>query len=163
MMTLYQLADEYTKAFDNIVVDEETGEVTGIEDLLAIEDEYDHKAINCALQLKNLAAEAKAIATEENELKKRRKALEVQAERLKFCIVNCMEKVGKDKLKDARASLTLRDYPHVEITDADAIPSGYIKVKVERSPMKAEISKAIKAGMEIAGAKLVTSRSVSIK
>ena len=81
-MTLYEIKQKYLDAMNNISVDEETGEILGLEELSSIEGEFDDKAENVSLYIKNLVAEANAIKTEENNLKARRERLTKRADKL---------------------------------------------------------------------------------
>lgn len=162
-MTLYQLAEEYQRALDNITVDEETGEVRGFEVIEALDEQYDQKAINCALYAKGLNAEIDAIAAEEAALNKRRKAAKAKLDKLKQYIGICMDTAGKDVIQDPRARLSFRNTTSVDITNVDALPADYRTVVMDVKPDKTALGKLLRQGIAVPGAQLIRSRSLQIK
>ncbi len=160
-MTLYELAEEYTKALENIRIDEDTGEVIGFEAVEELEDSFEHKAVNCALYLKSLKAEADAIAAEKKALAEREAAAKKKAERLKLYITVCMDSASKDAIQDPRVRLSFRHSQKVDVFDEGKIPQEFIRTKTE--PIKTLIASAIKQGIPVPGAKIVGSRSLQVK
>ena len=77
MANLYEL----TAQIENfeLEVDEETGEITNLDELDALQMERDEKIENIALWVKNLTADAAAIKAEAQNLTKRQKAAENKA------------------------------------------------------------------------------------
>ena len=70
---------------------------------------------------------------------------------------------GESKFSLPTHELRSRRSESVEIDDEDLIPDDMFRVKSTREPDKASIKAAIKAGQEIAGARLITRTSWSIK
>ena len=94
-MTLYdidaQIAALEDAAEDDMLIDEETGELISVAQALdALRMERDEKIENVACWVKNLCAEADAIRDEEDRLVKRRKAAETKAANLKAWLLAAM-------------------------------------------------------------------------
>lgn len=166
-MTLYEIKQKYLDAMNNLSVDEETGEILGIEELAAIEGEFDDKAENVALYIKNLVAEANAIKAEETNLKARRDRLAKRADRLERYLNDMMTDAGKDKLVSAKCEVKFTKGKRVEI-DSSFIEWAMVHredLLTYKSPEanKVAIKKAIGAGDEIPGAVIVETKSINIK
>ena len=158
MANLYEL----TRAIEefDLEIDEETGEVTNLDELDALELERDTKVENIALWVKNLTAEAAAIKAEVQNLTKRQKAAENKAERLKDYL---MGNLAGEKFKTPKVAISYRTSEAVEITDEDLIPEEFLVIKTEYKPDKKAIKDELKAGGEVEGAELVKRTSLQIK
>lgn len=157
MATLYELADAL-RGFD-LDIDEETGEITNMDDLDAIEMEFRDKVENVALMIKNFLSDAEAYKREKESFAKKEQTAKNKAERLKSYLAG---NLGGEKFKSDRVTISYRKSDSVEITDAASIPVEYLRTK-EPEPNKAEIKKALKAGKEVSGAVLVEKESIQIK
>ena len=170
-MTLYdidaQIAALDGAAEDDMLIDEETGELVSVAQALdALRMEREAKLENVACWVKNLSAEADAIREEENRLVKRRKAAETKAANLKTWMLAAMthEDGTTDKLKTGRVMVSLKKNPPSTVVDDEALlPWKYKTVKEIVAQDKAAIKSAILAGEEVPGAHLEYGRSVIIK
>ena len=169
-MTLYdidaQIAALDGDAEDDMLIDEESGELISVSQALdALHMEREAKLENVACWVKNLCAEADAIRAEEDRLMKRRKAAETKAANLKAWLLAAMtrEDGTTDRLKTARASISVRRNPPTTICDDELLPWTYKTVKQVITPDKAAIKAALLAGQEVPGAHLEYGRSVMIK
>lgn len=153
-MTLYEIDSAIMDC-----VDEETGEIIDLEKLEALNIERDKKVEGIALAVKNYAAEAKAIKEEEEKLAKRRRSCENAAQRCKDYLSHALD---GEKLKTARVSVSYRNSESVTIDDLGSLSEEYIRIP-EPQADKIAIKKAIKAGKEVAGAHLETSKSVIVR
>jgi seryl-tRNA synthetase len=162
-ISLYELTHELTSAMNGLEIDEETGEINGIERLEAVEADFDAKAEAVALYIKDTEATAEAIKAEADKLTERRKQAEKKAAGLKDYLTACMEKVGRHKMETPRCSVSFRKSEQTNILDEALIPAEYKTVKVTETVNKTDIKKAIKAGAEIPGAELVTCNNIQIK
>lgn len=165
-MSLYEIDSRIKEILDNIYdAADENGEVGEIDltELKELQEARETKLENIALYAKNLASEASAIKEEENTLSERRKRLERKCERMKGILINAMKEDGNKKLSSARFEAVLRDSKKTEIIDESLIPEQYINTKIEKSPDKTAIKKAIEAGEEVAGATVITNTTISIK
>ena len=170
-MTLYdidaQIAALDGAAEDDMLIDEETGELISVSQALdALRMEREAKIENVACWVKNLSAEADAIREEENRLVKRRKAAETKAANLKAWLLAAMtrEDGTTEKLKTGRVMVSVKRNPPSTVVDDEALlPWAYKTVKQIVIQDKAAIKSAILAGEEVTGAHLEYGRSVSIK
>ena len=157
-MNLYEL-NRAIAEFD-LEIDEETGEITNLDELDQITLERDEKVENIALWVKDLLAEADAIKAEEQALAKRRKQAENKAERLKDYL---MGNLAGEKFKTPKVAISYRTSEAVEILDENLIPEEFLAIKTEYKPDKKAIKDELKAGGEVEGAELVKRTSLQIK
>ena len=166
-MSLYEIDTRIQAIIENMfaTVDEngEISEEIDLSELEALQEARQVKLENIALYIKNLAVEASAIKEEENTLKDRRKRLESKCERLEGILINAMKQDGNKKITSPRFEAVLRDNKKTEIRDASLIPEEFLNVKVEKTPDKTAIKKAIEAGQDVAGAELIINTTISIK
>lgn len=165
MASLYEI-DYNIKAFiDGLfaLVDED-GEVDIDMDILEdLKEQRQTKLENIALYIKNLASDAQAIKEEENSLSERRKRLERKCERLKGILVRSMMENNEKEISSSRYCAKIRESKATEIIDLESIPKEYIKEKVEYSPDKTAIKKAIESGEEIAGARIIVNHNLKLE
>lgn len=165
-MSLYEIDSRIKEILDSIYdAADENGEVGEIDltELKELQAARETKLENIALYAKNLAVEASAIKEEENTLSERRKRLESKCERMKAILINAMREDGNKKISSPRFEAVLRDSKKTEILDESLIPEEYIKTKIEKTPDKTAIKKAIEAGADVAGATVITNTTITIK
>ena len=169
-MTLYdidaQIAALDGAAEDDMLIDEETGELISVSQALdALRMEREAKLENVACWVKNLSAEADAIREEENRLIKRRKAAETKAANLKAWLLAAMtrEDGTTDKLKTGRVAVSVKRNPPSTVVDDALLPSTYKVAKITYQANKELIKRELLAGGEVPGAHLEYGRSVVIK
>lgn len=169
-MTLYdidaQIAALDGAAEDDMIIDEETGELISVAQTLdALRMEREAKLENVACWVKNLYAEADAIREEENRLIKRRKAAETKAANLKAWLLAAMtrEDGTTDKLKTGRVMVSVKRNPPSTVVDDELLPSTYKVAKITYQANKELIKRELLAGGEVPGAHLEYGRSVVIK
>lgn len=169
-MTLYdidaQIAALDGAAEDDMLIDEETGELVSVSQALdALRMEREAKLENVACWVKNLSAEADAIREEENRLLKRRKAAETKAANLKAWLLAAMtrEDGTTDKLKTGRVMVSVKRNPPSTVVDDALLPSSYKVAKITYQANKELIKRELLAGGEVPGAHLEYGRSVVIK
>ena len=169
-MTLYdidaQIAALDGAAEDDMLIDEETGELVSVSQALdALRMEREAKLENVSCWVKNLSAEADAIREEENRLLKRRKAAETKAANLKAWLLAAMtrEDGTTDKLKTGRVMVSVKRNPPSTVVDDALLPSSYKVAKITYQANKELIKRELLAGGEVPGAHLEYGRSVVIK
>lgn len=169
-MTLYdidaQIAALDGAAEDDMLIDEETGELISVSQALdALRMEREAKLENVACWVKNLSAEADAIREEEDRLFKRRKAAETKAANLKAWLLAAMtrEDGTTDKLKTGRVAISVKRNPPSTVVDDELLPSTYKVAKITYQANKELIKRELLAGGEVPGAHLEYGRSVVIK
>ena len=161
--TLYKLTDAYNSVW-NMVLDDDI-DLDSIENTLqAIESAIEIKAENTAALVKQLEATAEMITAEIERLQKRKAAVKNKADRIKSYLKMQLELAGMDKVKTVAFSISLQNTKAaVDVVDQSQIPSEYIKTKIEQSIDKTAIYNAIKAGVAVPGAQLISGRSLLIR
>lgn len=161
MSTLYEINEQILRCVKDgeMMVDTETGEVIDAAALDALQMARDEKLTNIGKWILDLKADAKAIREREISLAERRKAKENKAEQL-MDYMNMILAGKKFECADFKASY--RKSQAVEVTDAEKIPAPYLIIQ-EPKVDKAGIKKALKAGEEVPGAKLVERNNLSIR
>lgn len=162
-MNLYEIDAEILAT-----IDEETGEVIDLEKLEALQMAKDKKVENIALWVKDLKAEAAAIAEEVKELQHRKKVAENKAESLKQYLSTA---IYGQKWHSARYAISWRKSKSVEIQDEYQLvtwamgPDGNDDLLRFKDPElnKVAIKAAIEAGQKIPFAELVEKQNIQIK
>lgn len=163
MNSLYDFTEEYLQAFEAIQVDEESGEVLGLEELETLNAQLEDKLEAVACYIKELERLAGDIKAEAANLAERRQVLERKALRLKKYLMQNMEAAGKRGLETAKCKVTFRGSSRVEIVQQDKLPASCWVVSESKRPDKAAIKKLLAAGGNVPGAVLVECRNISIK
>lgn len=162
-MKLYEITEaienfDYTK-----FIDEETGEFDeqGFNEAInSLEQEKESKIESIGLLIKNLKAEADAIASEVKSLQARKQQKDKQIEWWKnYLSIN----LNGEKFETSKVSLSFRKSVAVNVIDEQAIPNEYITQEIVSKVNKTEIKKALKNGIEINGAELVENQNIQIK
>lgn len=168
-MKLFELSTQYRHVVDMLEA-AQTGETDAIDPELlkdtldAIGEAMEQKADNIARIMSELKATEEAIGAETKRLTERSAMIAKQRESLKSYLFAAMESAGKDKIKTAFYSYTIRNNPaSVQIADASILPDEYIRVKTETAPDKKAIAEALKNGADIPGCSLIQSKSLVIK
>lgn len=162
-MTLYEIKQSYLEALNSITVDEDTGEVTNMDALLAVQGELDDKCENTALYIKNLSAEITARKAEIDTQKKIMERDMKKCERIESLLSDVMQTAGMDKLKTARCEVKFRLSTAVDVLDASLLPEKYVVQKVTTTPDKKAIKEALASGTPIPGAALIERNNIQIK
>lgn len=162
-MTIYEIDQQIADILSQ--VDEETGEVMfDPAAIMELQMERDRKCENLALAYKNMTAEAKAIKDEIDNLSKRLKTVQNEAERAKGFLELVL---GGEAFKTAKVVVSYRKTKAVEVTP-DFLPwamehnQALLRVKAPE-PDKTALKKALDAGVEIPGAYIVEKKSTQIK
>lgn len=160
-MKLYEIAPALRFALDDIVVDEETGEILQADALHAVEAEAAEKIEATALYLRELDAEAKADKEEADRMLARVKSLQKRSDYIKAMLLDALHATGK--VKTGRVTVSIRTTKAVEIAEGADLPEAYTTVKTTVSPNKIAIKQALLDGVEVPGCSLEARESVSIR
>ena len=160
-MKLYEIAPALRFALDDIVVDEETGEILSADELHAVEAEAAEKVEATALYLRELDAEAKAAKEEADRMLARVKSMQKRSDYLKAMLLNALHATGK--VKTARVTVSIRTTQAVAVDEGATLPEAYTTVKTTVSPNKVAIKQALLDGVEVPGCSLEARESVSIR
>lgn len=179
MANLYDI-DYQLRVLEEYMVDPETGEILDEESFNAKFDEIQmalsEKIENSMCFYKNLQSDIEAFKEEEKKLAQRRKVKENLAERVKNRIDNYVtmqftdeegnvdkENLNKWKFETSKVKLSYCKSDSVEVFDINSLPKEYVKEKVELSPDKTALKKALKDGKEIEGVEIVTKLNMQVK
>ncbi len=160
-MTLYEINNRIIEVWQE-AVDPDTGEIISDDAILRINElelAKDEKIEGCALYIKNLMAEAKAVKEEKDKLASRQKALENKAEKITEYISKYL---GGEKFSTPRVNISWRKSQAVDILDLSKIPDTFLKYS-DPKPDKAAIKALLKAGGKVEGALLVENNNMTIK
>ena len=170
MSSLYLIDNEIIELLENgfnmACVDEETGEINEEKAqayLEALQIERAVKIENIALYIKNLLSDAAEIDAEEKKLKARRTAKERKAQRLKDYLASSLLASQEPKFETAKVALAFRSSKAVIIDNLETLDKAYIKEKIEYSPDKTAIKKAIESGETVNGAHIEVNQNLQIK
>ncbi len=165
MASLYEIDRDIQAFIDGLFeMADENGEVDIDMDILTdLKEQRQTKLENIALYIKNLASEASAIKEEENSLSERRKRLERKCERLKGILVRSMTENNEKEISSPRYCAKIRDSKATEIYDDKILPPEFIVGKTTYAPDKTAIKKAIEAGNEVAGARIVINHNLKLE
>ena len=127
--------------------------------------ELEVKAQSVVMYARNLQATATAIKDAEEQMAKRRKAIENRAKHLLDYVQGCMETAEVRKIECPYFRLAIQAKPpSVDVYELGLIPEQYMR-KPEApppAPDKPAIAKAIKEGHEVPGARLVHGTRLAI-
>lgn len=155
-MKLYEIANSYQHVLQ-LAEAGQLDEQTVKDTLESISGEFADKARNCMMIVRQLESDSAGIKAEIERLKSLQSQTDNAAESLKDYIKYGMETTGCEKLDLGIFKLTLKAATKaVEIFDESALPQDFFVVVPEtKRPDKALISKAIKDGVDVSGAKLI--------
>ncbi len=160
-VSLYELDQTIRTILENgFMIDEETGEYRGAEDLESLGIERATKIENVATYVKELEAFSEKLSEESKRYAERAKAYANKADRIREYLIGSMQEAGEKTFETVKIKLGLRSSQRVE-TD-ETLPNEYIVAKVSTAPDKVKIKNDLKAGIEIPGAKLVTAYFLQI-
>lgn len=165
MTALYDIAAEYRDAAHKLA-DLDLDAQTVADTLEGLAGELEVKVQNVAFFARNLESTAAAIKQAEDNMAARRKSLEKRAEGLRQYIFTSMQVAGIEKIECPHFRMSIKSNPAaVEIYEPGLIPVEFMTKPEPPAPApdKKAIADAIKAGREVAGAKLTQGKRLEIK
>jgi predicted transcriptional regulator len=154
-LRLFDISEEYMQALDELMSIDDLPEEVIKDTMESLSGDFEEKAKNTGLYVLSLLAEAKAVEEAEKRMSARKKSLNNQATRLKDYIHNNMEHTKITNIESPEIVLKLQKNPGaVVIDDNDKLPSLYKKTETMTKILKADIAKALKAGLDVTGAHL---------
>ncbi|MGT2935716.1 siphovirus Gp157 family protein [Streptococcus castoreus] len=160
MAYLYELEGIYAQ-LQSMDLDEETFQDTL--DSIDFQTDLENNIEYFVKMLKNVQADVEMYKAEKEAFYKKQKQAEAKAEKYKETIRLAMELSRKKKVDAGMFKVSLRRSKKVEILDETKIPLAYMQEKIEYKPMKSEISKALKSGIEVSGVELIETESLQVK
>lgn len=122
----------------------------------------DKKVESVCYVLRNLEAEAEAFKAEKERLAAREKTARNAVERLKAYLVENVKALGVKTIKAGTFALSLGKSKSVDVTNSEQIPAEFW-INQEPKLDKAGISKALKSGAEVPGARLAETEYLRIR
>lgn len=166
MSSLYELSNAYKRLRDmEEEIDGETlHEKTYLDTLESIEEPLKDKANNIAKLIKKLTSDVAEKKEKIAVWQRSKKIDEKKLEWLKFYLTQELDHAGIKKLETEDFILSPRYFKASTVVySLDLLPDKFKNTKVEVTPDKSEIYKAIKAGDDVPGAHLEPNRNVVIK
>lgn len=163
-MNLFEIEAGIQRLLDGMEIDEETGEVSGVEGLEELELAKEEKIKNTALYYLNLSAEAKELSEQEKKFGERKKAVQKKAERIKEYLSSALNGEG---YRCTECVVKFSHSKRVETTSdfmkwAKASGAEYLTYR-EPEPNKIAIKAALDNGIKIPGAQISEYNNISIK
>jgi len=159
--TLYTIENEYLALMNEI--NEAEGELTDEQNELLIINENQLKGKTMAYLevIKTKEAFNSNIDEEINRLQAMKKRNTNLVDRLNNSLLDAVKLYGD--ITSGLITFTTRKSESINIDDEDLIDKEYKTVKVTTSVSKADIKKAIKQGVEVPGASLITNLNLRVK
>ena len=164
-LALYQIADQYLadmQKLQELNVDEQTF----MDTLESISGDFEVKATNVSMFIKNLEATAESIKQAEKQMADRRKSIETKAQKIKDYLKENMIKTGITKIESPYFQISLKNNPEsVDVISQQLIPEKYFiqPPLPEKVLDKVALKEDLKAGIEVDGARLIRGQRVEIK
>lgn len=171
-MKLFEYTSEFKALIDllenDCEYDEVTGEIIDNSEVISkmfgeLTASFGEKLDSSAYIITELELQAQALKDEAKRLTARSKRLENNAEYLKGLMLMALLELPEQKLKTPKFTFATRKSESVLIEEGFSLFGKYVKVKEERTPDKAAIKEAIKAGEEIIGVSIVINKSLNIR
>lgn len=164
-LALYELSHSYLRALEAFTDPKTDIPAEVVTDTLeGIEGEIQEKSVNVAKFMRNLESFAEAIKAAEEQMARRRKAIEARAKWIKDYLKGNMESCGITRIESPWFRLSIqRNPPAVEVFDPVAVPDEFKRPVVEIKIDKTAIKEAIGAGRDVPGAKLVNGTRLSVR
>lgn len=137
--------------------------------LTCIEESFDDKAVQLALYIKSLSAEAEAIKAEKLALEKRQREANRRIERLTEYVKQNMQAICRDYIEDPRVKIVLKLNPASVVipNEKEFIENSKQKfpelIRTKYEVDKTAVKNALKSGKDIPGASLMRSEVVKFK
>ena len=131
----------------------------------AMSGELEVKAQSVVMYARNLQATAAAIKEAEEQMARRRKAIENRAKHLLEYVQGCMETAEVQRIECPHFRLAIQSKPpSVDVYEPGLLPLEYMRTPEPPPPApdKAAIAAAIKAGIDVPGARLVHGTRLAI-
>lgn len=136
-----------------------------------IEEEFEIKAVNIAVIVKSIKAEAEQLKAEKLRLAKRQAQKERAAERLEQYLLNSMQAIGREKIDKPQAVIRVKKNPESAVIDNEksfiewAETNGYNDLLKYKDPdvKKKEVKDLLKRNVELPFVHLERKTKIDIK
>ena len=163
--------DSDGNVIDDVVELKEAMLTAWFDTLDGIEEEFEIKAVNIAVIVKNIKAEAEQLKAEKLRLAKRQAQKERAAERLEQYLLNSMQAIGREKIDKPQAVIRLKKNPESTVVDNEksfiewAETNGYNDLLKYKDPevKKKEVKDLLKRNVELPFVHLERKTKIDIK
>lgn len=163
MFKLYEIANEYVEALENMTADAELDEECIKDTLDSIQQFGTQKALNIAAYIKNLEVEADAVKESEKQMRIRRERLEKKIENIENYLIGNLNSLNIKEAKSDKLIVKIQKNPDsVYIKDQIEIPKDYLVYITATRPDRVLMKKALKNGVQIPGVQLISSYRIKI-
>ena len=162
MSTLYEITQNM-KQLNNYLDNEEFNEEIYNNTLDIIKTELSNKSTSLIHVIKNIESDETMIDNEIKRLKAIKDRKSKNLKDIKEYIKVCMEQMNLTKIETPIGNFSLRKSESIDIINPVKIPAQYLNTVVEYKPDKVKIKEAIKSGIKIEGAEIVTNNNLTIK
>jgi hypothetical protein len=160
-MNIFEIANEY----QNIIalIEQNNGDLSDDlhEAYINTREELNNKAKAYIYVIRNKENHIANIDAEIERLRDMKKQTEKEIDRIKNYLSLAVDHFGN--FETGLHKISNRLSKSIEVTDLNELPKEYIKEKIELTPDKNAIKKAIESGADIPGALLVTKSNLQIK
>ncbi len=161
-MKLYQLTSQHEE-LRALTEGGELSEQDVADTIEALSGEFEDKAVSTAIIIKEMTAEADAIAEAIKGMERRKKALKLRAEWLKDYLSRNMAELKIMSIKSPIMPIkVVKNQPSVDITNEESIPSTYIHYDSVKKIDKKAIGDALKGGNIVSGCLLKQSTRLKL-
>lgn len=167
-MKLFDIAAEYRQAADTLM-DLDLPEEVIKDTLESLSGDLEQKARNIAVLIDQGIADIERAREKEKALAARRKAAEARVAHLKQFLLAGMQLAKVERIEGPFVSVAIRvNPPAVDIFDPKQIPEQFMVAPPpppppEKTPDKAAIAAALKAGTDVPGARLTRGVRLEVK
>lgn len=163
-MTLWEIDTQIAELIDSLI-DTETGEVVSTEKLDELLLNRAEKITNIAHMIQNTDAEINAFEEQIKRFEKRLKAAKNKAKSLRYLLETSLK---GQAFKNVEVDISYKASERVQITDIEAF-NRFVKrhkeyvIVQDPKPDKTAIKEAIKQGLKVKGAEVITIQNIQIK
>lgn len=163
--------DSDGNVIDDVVELKEAMLTAWFDTLDGIEEEFEIKAVNIAVIVKSIKAEAEQLKAEKLRLAKRQAQKEKAAERLEQYLLNSMQAIGREKIDKPQAVIRVKKNPESTVIDNEksfiewAETNGYNDLLKYKDPevKKKEVKDLLKRNVELPFVHLERKTKIDIK
>lgn len=168
-MNFYDVTKDYIERIEYLEqgINSETGEMTENKNQLVIwtdelTKDLKDKSSNVIAVVRNNELTIEAIENEIKRLKAMKESLENKLDKFKAYIKNAMLVNGIEKIDTNLGSIKFTKSTSTEIYDESLVDSKFKEIVTTEKISKEKIKKALKAGEEVQGARLVENKNLKI-
>lgn len=160
-MSIFKIDEKFRELMQR--AEENDGDITEFfHEFEENETDFNNKLENYWNMIKTWQAENDAISKEYERLDKIITRNKKNIERLKENIKNTLELREMTKYKTNLGVFSIRTSKSVHVPDINNLSEEYIRIKTTKEENKELIKKAIKAGVEVKGAEIITNKNLIV-